>query len=53
MYATRSSSRGSGGARGGFITRSGRARCKQRQADEEEVSGMSGSMQWQLLGCEY
>ena len=33
--------------------RSGRTRCQQRQADEEKASGMSGSLQRQLLGCEY
>ena len=30
-----------------------RARCEQRQEDEEKASGMSGSLQRQLLGCEY
>ena len=33
--------------------RSGRARCQQRQADEVKASGMSGSLQRQLVGCEY
>ena len=32
---------------------SGRARCQQRQADEVKDSGMSGSLQRQLVGYEY
>ena len=36
------------------LATSGRhARCQQRQEDEEKASGMSGSLQRQLLGCEY
>ena len=33
--------------------RSGRARCQQKQVEEVKASGMSGSLQRQLLGCEY